>query len=82
MPTVFSSEAERSALHLLERLVELAEVAERETAQPRPGGLGCRHGEPPQQLLRRIAPSGCEIIQASGAQRDRLGNTDDELGLR
>jgi hypothetical protein len=69
-------------VHPRERLVELADVAEAEAAQPRPRRLRGRHREAAQLSLRVIGSRHRQVVEAASSQRDRLGRRDDELRLR
>jgi hypothetical protein len=67
------------ALHLTQRLLELADVAQAEPAQPGARRLRRRHGEAPKELLGGVAPGRDQVIQATRPQRDRLGRRHHEL---
>ena len=67
---------------LIERPVELAEMAERETAQETPERRRLRQPMTAQQLLRRVGAQQCHVVEALAARDQRLAQAQDRLRRR
>src|SRR6266542_1421745 len=67
---------------LIERPVELAEMAERETAQETPERRRLRQTMTTQQLLRRIGAQQRNVVEALAARDQRLAEREDRLRRR
>ena len=57
-------------------------MAEAETPEEPPGGLGRRNPEATQLLLHSVSPGNVEIVEALCSEAHRLGHAEDRLGLR